>query len=103
MSVGTLVLPNYETTSSGATYKTNIDNDIKVFAPFAGAFAVHEQSSVDMTVRIDSGQLLISGSLFLLGVQNTVSGAILAPSANPRRDLITINMATGSAAGQTGG
>jgi len=101
MGTATFSQSNFEV-DGGTQYKTNIDNDIKVFAPFAGAFAVHEQSSVDMTVRIDSGQLLISGSLFLLGVQNTVSGAILAPSANPRRDLITINMTTGSAAVQTG-
>src|SRR3990167_694003 len=55
-----------------------------------------------MTVRIDSGQLFISASLFLLGIQNTLSGQILAPSANPRRDLITIDMTTGSAGVITG-
>ena len=102
MSTGTFVQPAYETSSSGTVYKSAIDNSIKVFAPFAGAFAVHEQSSADMTVRIDSGQLFISASLFLLGVQNILSGQILAPSANPRRDLIAIDMTTGSASVITG-
>lgn len=102
MAVGTYTLPNYETSSSGTVYKSAIDNSIKAFAPFAGAFAVHEQSSADMTVRIDSGQLFISASLFLLGVQNILSGQILAPSANPRRDLIAIDMTTGSASVITG-
>ena len=40
MGTGTFLQPNYETSSSGTVYKSAIDNSIKVFARFAGAFAV---------------------------------------------------------------
>jgi len=93
MSVGTFTQPNHET-QGGTAYKTAIDNSIAVMSRIAASFAPHEQSSPNMTVRVDAGVLWVSGDLVEVSAQNT--STITAPTTNPRIDRVVIDATTGS-------
>ncbi len=58
-----------------------------------GAFYAHEASPSDMTIVIEAGRLMASGSLVEMGQQ--VTTAITAPTTNPRIDRIVIDEQTG--------
>jgi len=93
MSVGTFTQPNHET-QGGTAYKTAIDNSIAVMSRLGASFAPHEQSSPNMTVRVDDGTLWVSGTLVEVAAQNT--STITAPTTNPRIDRVVIDATTGS-------
>jgi len=93
MSVGTFTQPNHET-QGGTAYKIAIDNSIAVMSRLAAAFAPHEQSSPNMTVRVDAGALWVRGALVEVAAQNT--NTITAPTTNPRIDRVVIDAMTGS-------
>ena len=78
----TFVQPNF-TAQDAATYKAAIDAAIAVLAGIGGGFAAHEQSSPNMTVRVDAGVVSSNFGILAVAAQNT--GTITAPSTNPRR------------------
>jgi len=92
MSVATFVQPNFET-QGGTDYKTNIDNCFAVLKRLAAAFAPHEQTVPNMTVRLDAGMVFQGGTLTEVAAQNT--GTITAPAANPRIDRVVIAQLNG--------
>lgn len=100
MTVSTFVQPNY-TAQSGSAYKGNIDAAIAAYLREAGAFAAHEQSTPDMTVRLDAGALFTGGSI-LSEVAAQSSGTITAPSALPRKDIVYVDGRTGAVGVATG-
>lgn len=59
-----------------------------------GSFFCHEQSSPDMTVRVDAGILWSGGSLTEVAAQSTAS--VSAPSSNDRIDRVVLNPSDGS-------
>jgi hypothetical protein len=99
MTVATFTQPNM-TTQLGNTYKGNLDGAASVFARIAGAFAPHEQSTTNMTVRLDAGYVF-SGSV-LTEVAAQSSATITAPTTNPRIDRIVIDAFTGAVSVVTG-
>ncbi len=100
MTVSTFVQPNY-TTQSGTAYPLNIDAAFAAFLRLAGAFAAHEQSSPNMTVRVDAGHIFAGGSaLTEVAAQSTAT--IAAPTANPRKDIVHVDRATGVVGVATG-
>lgn len=99
MTVATFTQPNF-TTQLGNSYKGNIDGGLSVFARIAGAFAPHEQSTPNMTVRLDAGYVF-SGSV-LTEVAAQSSAAMVAPTTNPRIDRIVVDVFTGVASVVTG-
>lgn len=100
MTVATFTQPNF-TTQLGNSYKGNIDGGLSVFARIAGAFAPHEQSTPNMTVRVDTGYVFTSGSVLTeVAAQN--SATIVAPTTNPRIDRIVVDAVTGVVAVVTG-
>lgn len=94
MTVGTFQQPDFET-QSGTEYKTAIDNAIQALTRMAAAFAPHEQSTPDMTVRVDAGAVFQNAddSLTEKAAQN--SATMVAPAANPRIDRVVIDALTG--------
>jgi hypothetical protein len=96
MPVATFIQPDFDGThaADGTGYKTAIDNAIAAMAGIGDAFACHEQSSPDMTVRVDSGVLTLGGVATRVAAQDT--GTITAPSANPRYTLVYLDPSDGS-------
>lgn len=99
MTVGTWSQPNFET-QYGTEYKTNIDNCFRVATRYADSFAPHEQSTPNMTVRLDAGFLWTNEGLVEVAAQNTPT--ITAPTSNPRIDRVVINNTTGAVSVITG-
>lgn len=98
MSVSTFTQPDFTTAADGTTYKTNLDDAVKVLSNGLGdLFAVHAQSSPNMTVRVDAGRVLTGSyagaNLAVATIAAQSSGAITAPSVNPRIDLVYVTKA----------
>lgn len=93
MTVATFTQPNF-TAQLGNTYKGNIDGGMSVFSRIAGAFAPHEQSTPNMTVRVDAGYIFNGGALTEVAAQNCPP--IDAPTTNPRIDWIVVHAPTGA-------
>lgn len=85
---------------TGSAYKSAIDASIAVLARIGQAFAPHEQSTPDMTVRVDAGYVLTSTGITEVAGQDT--GAITAPSGDPRIDRVVIDLITGAVSVVTG-
>lgn len=98
MTAATFVQPN-RTTDSGSVYPANIDAAIRVLARLGQAFAPHEQSTPDMTVRVDAG-FLFDGAMSEIAAQST--GTLVAPVSNPRIDRVVIDPTTGAVSVVTG-
>ena len=99
MTVATFTQPNF-TTQLGNSYKGNIDGGMSVFARIAGAFAPHEQSTPNMTVRVDAGYVFTGSVLTEVAAQS--SAAMVAPTTNPRIDRIVVDAVTGVVSVVTG-
>ena len=79
----------------------NTGDAIDVMSKTAAAFAVHEQTTPDMTVRVDTGRLLgDDGSINEVAAQN--SATITAPSSDPRNDMIYVDPDDGTVGVVTG-
>jgi hypothetical protein len=101
MTVGTFHQPNHEEIGlEGGDYKKDIDNSIAALARIGAAFAPHEQSAPDMTIRVDAGPVWVSGILTEKAAQD--SAAITAPTTNPRIDRVVKDSLTGVIAVVTG-
>lgn len=74
-------------------YKGAIDGNFAVAKRLAAAFATHEQSTPNMTVRVDAGPLFDGVTLTEVAAQST--GTITAPVTNPRIDRVVIDNTTG--------
>lgn len=92
MTVKTFVQPDY-TSQSGSQYPTNIDASAGALASIANQFAPHEQSTPNMTVRVEAGRLQAYTAITVVAAQNTAT--ITAPTTNPRIDRIVINSTAG--------
>lgn len=99
MTVATFVQPD-RTTQSGAAYPANIDAATSVMAERAAQLAVNAQSTPNMTVRVRAGRLLPFGISVDVLDQNT--GTIVAPTTNPRIDLVVVHAVTGAVSVLTG-
>jgi hypothetical protein len=102
------ILPdNYATTMSSEAltahseaYKTALDDAVNVVKRFGQWFAPHEQSSPNMTVRLDAGFIFRNGTLTEVAAQNT--STITAPTVNPRIDRVVVDESTGAVSVITG-
>lgn len=101
MSVGTFVQPAYST-QGDPDYLINIDNCIAVVGGVGAAFAAHEQTPADMTVRVDAGRIFNLNTATLTEVAAQDTGTITAPSTNPRYDIVYIDRKTGAVGVATG-
>ena len=99
MTVSTFRQPDV-TADTGTVYKAAIDAAIAVLKRQAAAFAAHEQSTPDMTVRLDAGMVLTPTGITEVAAQST--GTITAPSGNPRIDRIVVDQVTGAVSVITG-
>lgn len=100
MTVAEFLQPNYTTQSDSTAYPLAIDASIAVVARTSALFASHEQSTPDMTVRVDAGAILNGITLTEVAAQST--GTITAPVTNPRIDRIVIDQTTGAVSVITG-
>jgi len=94
MGVGTFVQPDADT-QEGTDYKNYLEACFAVLKRQAAAFAPHEQTVPNMTVRVDAGAIFSNddNSLTEVAAQNT--GTITAPTTNPRIDRIVIAQLNG--------
>ena len=100
MGVSTPVQSDH-TAQTGTVYKTSLDDGFAVAKRDSWAFAPHEQATPDMTVRLDAGFIPKVAALATeIAAQNT--GAITAPTTNPRKDIVHIDKATGAVGVATG-
>ncbi len=60
----------------------------------ASAFSCHEQSTLNMTVRVDAGAIWDGSDVTEIDAQNT--SIITAPTTNPRIDRVVLVIATGA-------
>ncbi len=101
MAVSTFVQPDF-TSQSATVYKTSIDDAVAVHHQIAGPFAPHEQAVPDLTVRLDAANFsdLITRTTITKAAQST--GALSAPSVNPRKDIVHVDRLTGDVGVETG-
>jgi len=99
MSTSTHTQPSFPE-QTGTEYKTAIDDSIAVQKRVAAPFAAHEQSTPDMTVRVDAGHVFDGSTLTEVAAQNT--GTITAPSTSDRIDRIVISNTDGTVSVITG-
>lgn len=92
MAKTTFLQPNYNP-QTGSVYKAAIDDSIAVLKRFGDAFDAHEQSTPNMTVRVDAGFILNGTTLTEVAAQNTAT--ITAPTTNPRIDRVVVDSLTG--------
>jgi hypothetical protein len=101
MAVGTPIQPDFETMGSSPTaYKEAIEGCVMAFMRLAGAFAPHEQSTPNMTVRLEAGYIFEGGALTEVAAQSTPT--IAAPATNPQIDRVVVDWATGARSVVTG-
>ncbi|MBF0270311.1 MAG: hypothetical protein HQL44_17155 [Alphaproteobacteria bacterium] len=93
--------PDYTTNSNSTAYPLSIDASIAVLARVAAQFAAHEQSTPNMTVRVDAGVIpAFAATPAEVAAQST--GTITAPSVNPRNDIVYIDPSSGAVGVATG-
>lgn len=80
--------------------KPFVDRRLSVFERIAGAFAPHEQSAPNMTVRLDAGYVFSVPTLTEVAAQS--SATMVAPTTNPRIDRIVVDAVTGAVSVVTG-
>lgn len=97
--VATFSIPNY-TTQDPAAYKAAIDAGFRVGQRIVDAFAPHEQTSPNMTVRLDAGAIFSGATITEIAAQST--GTITAPVSNPRIDRVVCNLISGAVSVITG-
>ncbi len=98
--VSTFIQPD-NTSQDGTTYKTSLDDAAAVFKRIAATFAPHAQSTPDMSVRVDAGNIATVGGIHTeVAAQNTET--LTAPTTNPRKDIVTIDRVTGAVGVATG-
>ena len=95
MTVNTPIIPDFSA-QTGTTYVDNVDGGFSVSDRIAWAFAPHEQSTPDMTVRLDAGSIFNVDTDDLTEVAAQSTATITAPSTNPRNDIVYIDEATGT-------
>lgn len=102
MPISTFTQPD-RTTQSGSAYPANIDGAISVLARSGAAFAPHEQSTPNMTVRVDAGFIYHStDALGVIAVAAQSTATIVAPTTNPRIDRVVVDVKTGAVSIITG-
>ena len=80
------------TSQSASAYKANIDNGFETYERASGSlFQGHEQSSPDMTVRLEAGVLWDGPGNAPVDVAAQSTGTITAPSTNPRIDRVVVD------------
>jgi hypothetical protein len=93
MTVATFLQTNFNT-QDPTTYRGAIDANFAVAAPIVSNFAPHAVATPNMTVQADAGAIPgIGGIPTQVGLQT--SATLVAPSANPRKDIVYIDAATG--------
>ena len=100
MGVSTFTQPDQSI--GGSTYKNAIDAATAVMARQAAAFAGHQQTVADLTVRLDAGSIwdIAAGTITEISAANT--GSLSAPSGNPRFDIVYIDEVTAAIGVATG-
>lgn len=101
MTVGTYTAPD-NTSQSGTTYKTNIDNSIIALAPMGSMFAPHEHATPQMKVTVDAGIIHDSVGNSISSIAQQSTGTITAPSTNPRIDRVVLDPSDGTISVITG-
>jgi len=99
MGVATPVQPDYPS-SSGSQYPADIDAATAVLAAVGFQFAPHEETTPAMTVRIEAGELYDGSTRTTVAAQST--GAITAPTTDPRNDIVWLDRTTGAVGVATG-
>jgi hypothetical protein len=99
MSTSTFV-QTQRTTQTVTDYYGFLDGDIAVLAQIGDAFAPHEQTSPNMTLALDAGVLVSGTSLAVVAAQSTAT--IIAPTTDPRLDLVVVDQASGMVSVVTG-
>ncbi|MFN0042815.1 MAG: hypothetical protein ACKVSF_06350 [Alphaproteobacteria bacterium] len=75
------------------TYVGAIDASTSVMSRVAAMFACHENSSLNMQIKVDAGAIYDGTNLTEIAQQT--SGTITAPVSNPRIDRVVIDRRTG--------
>jgi len=99
--VSTFLQPN-NATQSGAVYKGAIDASAAVMARIAAAFAPHQQTVANMTVRVDAGSIYNVDTDALTAVVAANTATLTAPSVDRRKDIVHIDEGTGAIGVATG-
>ncbi len=100
MTVSTFTQPDQ--TDGGSTYKNAIDAATSVMSRQAAAFAGHQQTVADLTVRVDAGSILdiAAGTITEIAADDTAG--LTAPVGDLRKDIVYIDEVTGAIGVATG-
>jgi len=100
MTVSTFTQPDQ--TDGGSTYKNAIDAATSVMSRQAAAFAGHQQTVADLTVRVDAGSILdiAAGTITEIAADDTAG--LTAPVGDLRKDIVYIDEVTGAVGVATG-
>ncbi len=100
MTVSTFTQPDQ--TDGGSTYKNAIDAATSVMSRQAAAFAGHQQTVADLTVRLDAGSILdiAAGTITEIAADDTAG--LTAPVGDLRKDIVYIDEVTAAVGVATG-
>jgi hypothetical protein len=108
-NINLLGLPDYtgQSGQTGSKYPIAIDAAMQALAQVARNFSPHASeagspSAPDMTVTLDPGRIWNPVTRAYAVVASQATGAITAPAANPRRDIVYIDRLTGVVGVTTG-
>jgi len=100
MTVSPPTLPDF-TSQTATAYKTAIDGSSAVHGRYGQWFAPHEEASPAMTARLEAGFIWTgTGIPVVVAAQSTAP--INAPTTNPRKDIVYVDVATGTVGVATG-
>lgn len=93
MTVSTWAQPNF-TVDDPTTYRGKLDGNSAVAAPIVDNFGPHAVATPNMTVQLDAGAISGIGALPTQVTLQT-SATLVAPTTNPRKDIVYIDAITG--------
>lgn len=94
MAVETPIQSAYGT-QTGTTYTTALDKQNKVSKALVDQFVVHEQATPNLTVHMEAGTIY-KADRTLVSVAAQDSATLVAPSVNPRKDIVYYDAETGA-------
>lgn len=90
------------TTHDENTWPAKVDDAVAVLHGIAGAFAAHQQTTADLTVRIDAGATWNVDTKTRTAVAAQSTSALTAPTTNPRSDIVYLDESSGAVGVATG-
>lgn len=97
-----MAVETYDQPLAGKRLAEVVEDATTVLAQTAVQFAPHEQTMPNMTVAVDAGRLFDTSTKTVTEVAAQSTATVAAPAANPRNDIVYVDLTTGAVGVTTG-